>query len=135
MLAEAQTLLIRHGHPAEAGQALSSLAQVELRSGEPEQALADSDRALELLGDRADFIDERGYTLLIRGQALMELCRHIDAEASLVRAEALFARIGSVGHQASAWLALGDLALRRGDHLGSIPYYRRAAAATQDIHF
>lgn len=135
LLAEAESLLFESGNQAEAGQALSSLAQVELRSDEPENALADSERALELLGDRDDLLDERGCALLVRGQALMELTRHDEASEALLQAEALFARFGSVGHQSAAWLALGDLALRCGDHLGAVPYFRRAAAALQDIHF
>jgi len=135
ILNEARAQLESNGHQAEAGQALNSLAQVELRCGEPQQALLDSEHALNLLDNRADFVDETGCAMLIRGRALMELCQFIDAEQVLLHAETLFVRIGSLGHQAAAWLALGDLALRRGDHLGSVPHYRRAAEAMQDVHF
>jgi uncharacterized protein HemY len=65
----------------------------------------------------------------------MALCRFREAATMMSRAETLFQRIGSLGHQAACWLALGDLALREGDHLGAVPHFRRAADAMQDVHF
>src|ERR1022692_765992 len=133
-LAEAQTTLSAIGHEAEFGQALASVAQIKQRSGDSREALADVERALGLLGNRADFVDEIGFGHLVRGEALMDLARLDEAEAAFTEAEALFGRCRSVGHQAKAWVALGDLALRRGDLVGAAPLYRRAALATQDVH-
>jgi hypothetical protein len=65
----------------------------------------------------------------------MDLSRFDEASAAFDEAEALFVRCGSVGHQARVWFAMGDLSLRRGDPLGAVPHYRRAALATQDVHF
>jgi len=134
-LAEAQATLSAIGHETEFGQALASVAQIKQRSGRPEEALADVERAMGLLGDRADFLDEIGFGHLVRGEALMDLSRFAEAGAAFDEAEALFVRCGSVGHQARVWFAMGDLSLRRGDPLGAVPHYRRAALATQDVHF
>jgi tetratricopeptide (TPR) repeat protein len=134
-LAEAQTTLSAIGHETEFGQALASVAQIKRRSGQPEEALADVERAIGMLGDRADFLDEIGYAHLVRGEALMDLSRFVEAETALNEAEALFTRCGSVGHQAKVWVSLGDLSLRRGDPVGAVPHYLRAALATQDVHF
>ncbi len=123
------------GYPAEAGQALSSLAQVELNSGHPALAVRTAERALALLDGRDDFVDETGSTLLVEGRALTELSRFRDAEAVLQRAETLFRRVCSVGHQSAAWMALGDLSVRRNDYLRAVSYFRHAAAAMQDVHF
>ena len=134
-LAEAQATLSAIGHETEFGQALASVAQIKQRSGQPEQALADVERAMGMLGDRADFLDEIGFGHLVRGEALMDLLRFDEAEAAFTEAEALFGRCASVGHLAKVWVALGELSLRRGDPLGAVPHYRRAALATQDVHF
>ena len=44
--------------------------------------------------------------------------------------------MSSVSHRASAWVALGDLAARRGDmNEAAARHYRNAAEALQDVRF
>ena len=118
-----------------AGYAMSSLAQVQLKSGEPAQAEHHARRALELLEGRIDHLDETGNAQLVLGRALLEQGRHEEAEPVFRLAEASFERLGSVGHTAGAWVAQGDLAAARGDKDTAAALYRRAAEALQDFHF
>ena len=46
-----------------------------------------------------------------------------------------FEQMSSVSHRASAWVALGDLASRRGDMQTAARHYRNAAEALQDVRF
>ena len=50
-------------------------------------------------------------------------------------AEASFEQLSSVSHRAAAWIAQGDLAVRRGEDLEAAHLYRRAAEALQDFRF
>ena len=50
-------------------------------------------------------------------------------------ADASFEQLSSVSHRAAAWVALGDLATRRGDDREAAHVYRRAAEALQDFRF
>ena len=43
--------------------------------------------------------------------------------------------MASIGHRAGAWVALGDLAARRGDDREAARLYRNAAEALKDIRF
>jgi hypothetical protein len=43
--------------------------------------------------------------------------------------------MASVGHRAGAWVALGDLAERRGDAREAARLYRNAAEALQVVRF
>src|SRR5215208_3243829 len=60
------------GNDADTAEAVSSLAQVHLRTGEPALAEEQARHALKLLGGRADFIDEIGSAQLVLGRALLE---------------------------------------------------------------
>jgi tetratricopeptide (TPR) repeat protein len=123
------------GNDADAAQAVSSLAQVHLRTGEVAVAEEQARHALRLLADRADYVDEIGSAQLVLGRALMEQGRLDEAEDAFHRADASFEQLGSASHRATAWLARGDLAARRGDDRGAARLYRMAAEALQDVRF
>jgi tetratricopeptide (TPR) repeat protein len=123
------------GSTADAAQAVSSLAQVHLRTGEIELAEEQARHALRLLDGRVDFLDEIGSVQLVLGRALMEQGKLDEADEVLVLAETSFEQLSSDSHRASAWLAQGDLAARRGNDRAAARHYRRAAEALQDVRF
>ena len=43
--------------------------------------------------------------------------------------------VSSISHRANVWVALGDLAARRGQDTEAARLYRNAAEALQDIRF
>ncbi len=116
LLKEAFAIALETGRDADAGRAVSSLAQVHLRTGDLEQAEEQARHALELLDGRVDYVDEVGNAQLVLGRSLLEQGRLDEAEAAFLDAEASFAELGSGSHRAAAWVARGDLAARRGDH-------------------
>lgn len=118
-----------------AAYAMSSLAQVQLKSGEPAQAELHARQALDLLAARVDHLDEIGNAQLVLGRSLLEQGRHDEAEQLFRAADASFEQLASVSHRAAAWIAQGDLAARRGDKDAAAALYRRAAEALQDFHF
>jgi tetratricopeptide (TPR) repeat protein len=134
-LKEAFRIAIDLGHDADAAFAVSSLAQVHLRTGNVEQAEEQARHALRLLDDRVDFLHEIGNAQLVLGRALLEQDRLDEAEAQFRSADASFEQLSSVSHRAAAWVALGDLATRRGDDRDAAHMYRRAAEALQDFRF
>src|ERR687887_62373 len=134
-LKDAYRVLLEVGTEAETGYVVSSLAQVHLRTGEPKLAEEQARHALELLGDRVDVLDEIGNAQLVLGRALLEQERLDDAEEMFKAAETSFEQLSSVSHRAAAWVAQGDLAVRRGDDRHAAHLYRRAAEALQDFRF
>jgi tetratricopeptide (TPR) repeat protein len=135
LLKEAFSIALEAGQDADAGRAVSSLAQVHLRTGNVEQAEAQARQALELLDGRVDYVDETGNAQLVLGRALLEQERLDEAEAAFAAAETSFGDLGSASHRAAAWVARGDLAARRGDHVRASELYRTAAEALQDFRF
>jgi tetratricopeptide (TPR) repeat protein len=123
------------GSDVDAGYAVSSLAQVHLRTGQSELAEEQARKALELLDNREEFIDEIGNAQLVLGRALLEQGRADEAGEAFSLAEASFAKLSSASHQAAAWVAQGDLAARLGDDRKAAHLYRRAAEALQDFRF
>jgi transcriptional regulator with XRE-family HTH domain/Tfp pilus assembly protein PilF len=123
------------GSTADAAQAVSSLAQVHLRTGEVVLAEQQARHALELLDGRVDFLDEIGNAQLVLGRALLEQARLDEAEEMFALAESSFEQLSSESHRAAAWIAHGDLATRRGDDRAAARLYRRAAEALQDFRF
>lgn len=119
----------------DAAQALGSLATVHLHLADYDAADESARKALELLGGREDFPDEVGQSHLVLGRALLERGRLDEAKESFEAADAVFEQMASVGHRAGAWVALGDLASRRGDDREAARWYRNAAEALQDIRF
>jgi tetratricopeptide (TPR) repeat protein len=135
LLKEAFAIALETGRDGDAGRAASSLAQVNLRTGEPAQAEEQARQALRLLDGRVDYVDEVGNAQLVLGRALLEQDRLEEAEAAFADAEMSFSELGSGSHRAAAWVARGDLAARRGDHETAAELYRSAAEALQDVRF
>ena len=120
---------------ADAGQAVNSLATVYLRLGDWDAAEEHAREALRLLDSRTDFFDEIGQSHLVLGRSLLERERFDEAEASFRSADAIFEQLASISHRAGAWVALGDLAARRGKDAEAAQLYRNAAEALQDMRF
>jgi tetratricopeptide (TPR) repeat protein len=134
-LKDAFRIALDSGHDVDAAQAVSSLAQVHLRTGNVEQAEEQARHALQLLDNRVDFLDEIGNAQLVLGRALLQQERLDEAEEMFRASEASFEQLGSASHRAAAWVALGDLAARRGDDRAAARLYRNAAEALQDFRF
>jgi tetratricopeptide (TPR) repeat protein len=135
LLKEAFSIALDTGREADAAQAVSSLAQVHLRTGNVEQAEEQARHALRLLKGHEDYIDEIGNAHLVLGRALLEQERLDEAETSFAAAEESYAQLGSASHRATTWVARGDLAARRGDDRLAAHLYRMAAEALQDVRF
>lgn len=121
--------------PPDAAQAFEGLAQVHLRRQEYDKAEELARKALALLEGREDFLDEVCPSQLVLGRALMERHRLDEAEECFRAADAAAERLASVSHRTEAWVALGDLAARRGDDREASRLYRNAAEALQEIRF
>jgi tetratricopeptide (TPR) repeat protein len=121
--------------PADAAQALGGLARVHLGRGEYDEADELARKALALLEGREDFLHEVCPSQLVLGRALMERGRFEEAEDCFRGADAAAEQLASISHRAEAWVALGDLAARRGDDRESARLYRNAAEALQEIRF
>jgi tetratricopeptide (TPR) repeat protein len=134
-LNESFKVLLEYGTEADAARAVSSLAQVNLRTGQVEPAEHQARQALQLLGDRVDVIDEIGNAQLVLGRSLLEQARLDEAEEAFEDAERSFEQFSSLSHRASVWIAKGDLAARRGQDQVAAQLYRRAAEALQDFSF
>jgi tetratricopeptide (TPR) repeat protein len=134
-LKDAFATALEVGSDTDAAYAVSSLAQVHLRTGKPELAEEQARHALELLEGRVDLLDEIGNAQLVLGRALLEQERLDEAEAQFTAAQTSFDQLSSASHRAAAWVAQGDLATRRGDDRGAARLYRMAAEALQDVRF
>jgi tetratricopeptide (TPR) repeat protein len=121
--------------PADAAQALGGLATVHLRRGEYDEADEDARKALDLLQGREDFLHEICPSQLVLGRALMERGRFEEAEECFRAADAAAEQLASISHRTEAWVALGDLAARRGLEGEAARLYRNAAEALQEIRF
>ncbi len=134
-LKEAFAVALEVGSKPDAAQAVSSLAQVNLRSGKVELAEEQAREALSLLEGRVDFLDEQGNAQLVLGRALLEQGRLDESEEALAAADASFEQLGSASHRAAAWTAQADLSVRRGDKDTALRLYRHAAETLQDFRF
>ena len=123
------------GSQVDAGQAMCSLAEVHLGTGQYAEAEARARQALELLADRVDYLYEIGTAQLSLGRALLEQDRLTEAGEMLLAADKSFEQTSSVSHRAAAWVAQGDLAAKRGAEKEASRQYRRAAEALQDFRF
>ena len=121
--------------PADAAQALGGLAAVHLRREEYDQADETARKALALLDGREDFLHEVCPSQLVLGRALMERGRLEEAEECFRAADAAAEQLASISHRTEAWVALGDLAARRGRDRDAARLYRSAAEALQEIRF
>src|SRR5919198_427352 len=107
--------LLNKGSDAEAANVVASLAHVHLMTGEAAAAEEEARHALSLMEDREDFLYHVAPTQLVLGRALMEQGRLDEAEELLRASDSSAEQLESIGHQAAAWMARGDLAARRGD--------------------
>ena len=134
-LNEAFAIALEHGKDDDAATAISSLAQVHLRTGKLVKAEEHARQALELLGDA------RGPPR--RDRQRPPRARSLAARAGpprggrgvLDEAEDAFSQLSSGSHRAAAWVAQGDLAQRRGDDRRAAALYRAAAETLQDFRF
>jgi len=128
-------LAVEAGSQPDAAQALGGLAAVHEHLGDYEAAEENARKALALLEGREDFLDEIGQSSLVLGRSLLERGRLDEAEECFRAADAAFERMESVGHRTGAWVALGDLAERRGDVREAARWYRSAAEALAVVRF
>ena len=135
LLNQALNVALEVDSEVDAAQAVSSLAQVQLRTGDVEQAEEHARQALQLLDGRLDFLDEIGNTQLVLGRALLAQGELDAADDAFAAAESSFAQLSSGSHKAAAWSAQAELALARGDESKALALYRRAAETLQDFRF
>jgi tetratricopeptide (TPR) repeat protein len=135
LLKSAFSAALEVGSEPDAAQAVSSLAQVHLRTGDVELAEEQARHALTLLDGRVDFLDELGNVQLVLGRSLLEQGRLDEAEEALGASEATFDQLSSTSHRAAAWTAQAELSIRRGDQDQALRLYRRAAETLQDFRF
>src|SRR5919205_3102855 len=89
-LKEAFSIALDNGLDQDAAQAVSSLATINLRTGEHEKAAEQAEHALQLLQGHEDYLDEIGNAQLVLGRALLEQGKLEEAEAAFGAAEAAF---------------------------------------------
>jgi len=121
--------------PADAAQALEGIARVHLNRGEYDQAAGRARKALAPPQDREDYLHEVCPSQLVLGRALLERGRLEEAEECFRAADAAAEQLASISHRTEAWVALGDLAARRGEDREAARLYRNAAEALQEIRF
>jgi tetratricopeptide (TPR) repeat protein len=134
-LQDSLRVLLDEGIDEEAAHVITSLAEIYVDTDRPVEAEQQARRALELLGTREDFISEIGTAQLTLGRALLGQGRLDEAQGMLVAADSSFEQMSSTSHRAAAWVALGDVAARRGDDREAARLYRRAAETLQDFRF
>jgi tetratricopeptide (TPR) repeat protein len=135
LLRESFRIAVEQDNRIDAAFAASSLASARLHSGDPEGAIESANRAIELLGDRAEYRQEEGNARLVMGKAHLGLDRIDEAERDFQAAAECFTAVESISHMAGSWVALGDVATRRGDPERAAELYRRAADALQDVRW
>ena len=135
LLKEAFGIALELGNEAEAALAVSSLAQVHLRTGRVQEAEEQARVAAKLLLGREEYLQEFGNVQLVLGRALLEQERLDEAEEAFRLADTSFERSESPSHRAAVWVARGDVAAHRGDDGAAATLYRSAAEALQDFRF
>ena len=133
-LLEAFEIFVDLGLTPEAGYVFSSLADVHLSIGDATAAETNARKALELLGDRIDHIQEIGASRLVLGRSLLAQGRLIEAGQELTAAASIFADAKSISHQADGWIAQGDLAQESGDVREAARLFRQATQALLANH-
>jgi tetratricopeptide (TPR) repeat protein len=123
------------GSRPDLAQAVSSLAQVYLRTNRPAEARVRAERAVELLAGRVDFLDELVNAQLVVARSLAAEGDTDGASSWLDRADRAVDALGSTSHRAAALIARGDLIRSLGDPDAAADYFRRAAESLQDLHF
>ncbi len=134
-LQDSLRVLLDEGIDEEAAHVITSLAEIYVDTDRPVEAERQARRALELLGARDDFISEIGTAQLTLGRALSAQGRLDEAQETLTAADSSFEQMSSTSHRAATWVALGDVAAKRGDDREAARLYRRAAETLQDFRF
>jgi tetratricopeptide (TPR) repeat protein len=136
-LKDAFRVALEVGSDMDAAYAVSSLAQVHLRTGETTLAEEQARHAIQLLGASEDVyvLQEVGNAQLVLGRALLEQEKLAEAEESFELAENTFKQVSLSSQLAAAWIAQGDLAARRNEDRRAAQLYRRAAETLQDFRF
>lgn len=123
------------GSETDAAQAISSLAQVLLGDGQPDQAETAARHAVELLDGRDDYVEESGNAMLVLTRALLEQGRLQEAGATVVSAEEQFAKAAATSAVSAALVVRGDIRRRQGELEEAADLYRRAADLLHDYRF
>ncbi len=134
-LQDSLRVLLDEGIDEEAAHVITSLAEIYVDTERPVEAEQQARRALELLGTREDFISEIGTAQLTLGRALSAQGRLDEAQETLTAADSSFEQMSSTSHRAAAWVALGDVAAKRGNDREAARLFRRAAETLQDFRF
>jgi len=132
-LKEAFAVFLDADLEVEAGYVLSSLADIHRERGELAEAESEATRALQLLGDRADHVQEIGTAQLVLARAHLAQGELDRAEARLGDVDESYARTESVSHLARSWMTRGELELRRENEAEAARLYRDAATALQPV--
>ena len=135
LLRESFRIAVDQDNRIDAAFAASSLASARMHTGDLEGAIESGNRAIELLGNREEYREEVGNARIVIGRALFELDRTDEAEREFVAAADCFRAVETVSHLAGAWVALGDVASKRGEASRAADLYRRAAEALQDVRW
>ena len=134
-LEDSMRIALTAGNEADAAQAISSVAQIHLRSGRPELAESQARNALQVLADREDFLGEIGNAQLVLARALLAQSLYEEADAALTVADRNFQLLGLASQRAAVLMARGEVMLAQGACLQAAETYRSAAEALQDFHF
>jgi tetratricopeptide (TPR) repeat protein len=134
-LKDALRVLLEAGSEEETAHVITSLAEIYLGTARPAEAEREARRAVELLRGNTEYLAELGTAQLTLGKALLEQGQLDAAQESLRDADTTFEQLSSTSHRAAAWVALGDVAARRGDDREAARLYRRAAETLQDFRF
>jgi tetratricopeptide (TPR) repeat protein len=131
LLEEAFAIFVELDLAVDAGYVCSSLAEVRLERGDLALSQEYALKALDLLDDRVDHLQEVGTAQLTLGRALTAEGKLDDADRWLAAADATFAHASSSAHRSSTWVAQGDVETRRGNDRVAADLFRRAARELQ----
>jgi tetratricopeptide (TPR) repeat protein len=135
LLRDAFDMSTEVGSNTDAAQAISSLAQVLLGDGQPEQAETAARHAIELLDGREDYLEETGNATLVLGRALFAQGKNEDGETAVLEAEAQFTKVSATSAVAAALVVRGDIRRTLGEVDEAADLYRRAADSLHDYRF
>jgi tetratricopeptide (TPR) repeat protein len=110
----------------------SSLAEILVEEGRWDEAEELARRALSLLGERQDHVQEIGTAQLALARALTGQGRLGEAAIWAERADATFEDASLTSHRSYAWLAQGDIESERGNDRAAADLFRRSALALLD---
>jgi tetratricopeptide (TPR) repeat protein len=131
-LEEAFGMFVELDLVVEAGYVCSSLAAIQLDRDDSDAAETSARKALDLLGDRVDHLQEIGMAQLSLGRSYARQGELEEAEKWIAAADETFCRAGSMGHRSYAWMAQGDVESLRGSDAVAAGLYRRAALALRE---